>query len=223
MGEVSDSNAYFETRLPYDNRREILWRSLHRFYFRRLISPSATVIDLGCGYGHFINNATARRRIAVDLWSEAAKFLDPAVEFHRGSITDLSFLEDGALDVAFASNVFEHLSQSESRSVLTQLAAKLRPGGRLIVVQPNYRYAYREYFDDYTHVSVHSHVSFCDFLAASHYVVTRCEPRFMPLTVKSRMPVIPWLVWAYLRSPFKPWGKQMLLVAEAPALVPQSS
>ena len=39
------------------------------------------------------------------------------------------------------------------------------------------------------------------------------RPRFLPLTVKSRLPVWPFLIGAYLASPVKPLGKQMLLVA----------
>ena len=148
MGPVTDTDAYFETRLTHDRRRDVLWRALCRFSLSRLIHPSDCIIDLGCGHGHFINHVTARRRIAVDLWPGAATFLDPDVEFHCRSITDLSFVQDGVLDVAFASNVFEHLSGDDARRVLAQLTAKLRQGGRLIIIQPNYRYAYREYFDD---------------------------------------------------------------------------
>ncbi len=39
------------------------------------------------------------------------------------------------------------------------------------------------------------------------------KPRFLPLTVKSQLPVSPWLVRAYLPSPIKFLGKQMLISA----------
>ena len=81
------------------------------------------------------------------------------------------------------------------------------------MLQPNYRYAYREYFDDYTHVAIYSHVSLADLLAAHGWEVVDVRPRFLPLSVKSRLPTWSLLVWAYLRSPFKPLGKQMLIVA----------
>ena len=57
------------------------------------------------------------------------------------------------------------------------------------MLQPNYRYAYREYFDDYTHVAVYSHISLADFLVANGWEVIEVQPRFLPLTVKSRLPV----------------------------------
>jgi len=48
-------------------------------------------------------------------------------------------------------------------------------------------------------------------LPADGYTALDCRPRLLPLTVKSRLPVSPSLIRAYLRSPFKPLGKQMLI------------
>ena len=42
---------------------------------------------------------------------------------------------------------------------------------------------------------------------------SRSAPRFLPLTVKSRLPVWPPLIGLYLNSPFKPMGKQMFVRA----------
>ena len=97
--------------------------------------------------------------------------------------------------------------------MLATLRRKLSPTGELTILQPNYRYAYREYFDDYTHIAVYSHTSLCRLPAANDYDIVHVAPRFMPLTVKSRMPVSPLLIRAYLASPIKPLGKQMLIRA----------
>jgi SAM-dependent methyltransferase len=207
------SDAYHSTRLAPDPRRAVLWQALWRHYFSRLIRPDDCVVDLGCGYGDFINSVSARRRIAIDLWPGFPQYLAPGVEAVVGPLTDLSVLEDGSVDFAFASNVFEHLSQAELRLVLEQLARKLKPDGTLNIIQPNYRYAYREYFDDYTHVSVFSHISLADFLSAQGFETIACHPRFLPLTIKSRLPVSSLLIRGYLLSPIKPLAKQMLLRA----------
>ena len=81
------------------------------------------------------------------------------------------------------------------------------------MLQPNYRYCYAEYFDDYTRVTPWSHSSIADFLRANGYEVMETRPRFLPLTVKSRLPVWGPLIGAYLLSPVKPMGKQMLISA----------
>jgi hypothetical protein len=76
------------------------------------------------------------------------------VEGHIGNVTDLAFLEPGSVNFAFASNLFEHISQEAFASVLSRLKDASAPGATLNIVQPNYYYAYREYFDDCTHRSV---------------------------------------------------------------------
>jgi SAM-dependent methyltransferase len=207
------TSRYHETRLDFDPKRDVVWESLWRFYFCKLISPNDCVLDLGCGYGNFINNVVARRRIAIDSWEGFLTYVDPPIERVVGSVTDLNFIEDGAVDFAFASNLFEHLSRTDFASVLETLRRKLAADGTLNILQPNYRYAYREYFDDYTHVSVFSHISLTDFLKANGFDALDIRPRFLPLTVKSRLPVSPWLIKAYLASPLKPLAKQMLIRA----------
>jgi len=200
-------------RHDHDPKRAHVWGALWRYYFSGLIAAGDCVLDLGCGLGDFINNVKARRRIAVDAWPGFPAHLEPGVEGHVGSVTDLEFLEPGSVDFVFASNLFEHISQADFARVLAQLRVKLSARGCLTVLQPNYYYAYREYFDDYTHVTIYSHLSLADFLRAHGFEVIEVRPRFLPLTVKSRLPAWPILIWAYLHSPWHPMGKQMLLRA----------
>jgi hypothetical protein len=210
---MNKERTYFETRLEHDPRREVLWRTLCLHYFADLISPSDCVLELGAGYGHFVNNVTARRRIALDRWKGFVNYLQPGIESRVGDVSDLSFLAPTSVNFAFASNLFEHITQVEFSSVLRQLGNVLAENGTLNILQPNYYYAYREYFDDYTHRTVYSHTSLCDFLEANGYRVIECKPRFLPLTVKSRLPVSASLIRLYLYSPWKVAGKQMFVRA----------
>lgn len=205
--------GYHASRLIQDERRAATWRALWRHHFRHRIKPDATVLDLGAGYGDFINSVTAARRIALDTWSGLSDHVAAGVEPIIGPVTDLSALAEASIDFAFASNLFEHLSQEELVQVLGQLRGKLRVDGELCILQPNYRYAYREYFDDYTHRTPYSHIGLADLLRAHGWTVTQVAPRFLPLTIKSRLPTWDWLVGAYLRSPLKPMGKQMMISA----------
>lgn len=205
--------GYHDSRLIQDAKRDVVWKALWRYFFSKRIAPGDCVLDLGCGYGEFINNVAARRRIGVDLWDSMPSHVDAGVEAIVGPASDLSAIDDGAVDYAFSSNLFEHLTKDELAETLRQLKDKLSPRGTLTTLQPNYRYCANEYFDDYTHVTIWSHVSLADFLEANGYEVIEVHPRFLPLTVKSRLPVWPPLIGAYLASPIKPLGKQMLLVA----------
>lgn len=205
--------GYHETRFAYDRRRDVLWKTLCAAYFQRLIPADACVLELGTGYGGFINHIRCARRIAVDRWEGAAPYLATDVEARFGNATDLGFIPDSSVDFVFASNLFEHMTQAEFALVLEQVRAKLKRGGTLNILQPNYRFAHREYFDDYTHVSIYSDRSLKDFLTHHGFQVIECKPRFLPLTVMSRLPVWPFLIRLYLTLPFKPFGKQMFLRA----------
>ncbi|QQV76934.1 class I SAM-dependent methyltransferase [Sphingomonas aliaeris] len=208
------SGDYHGSRLEMDARRGGVWSALWRYFFRNRIAANACVLDLGAGYGDFINTVVARRRIAVDTWPGLVQQVDAGVEAIVGPVDDLGAIGDGAVDYAFASNLFEHLPQDVFVAALAEIRRTLAPGGTLTILQPNYRYAYREYFDDYTHVAVYSHVSLADLLRAHGWNILEVRPRFLPLTVKSRLPTWPVLIAAYLWSPIKPMGKQMLVVAQ---------
>jgi len=206
--------TYFQTRFVPDAKREVLWRTLYRYYFANLIAPTDCVLELGAGYCHFINEVVAQRRLALDSWAGFIDHLESGIEGRIAEVTNLSFLQDSSVNFVFASNLFEHLSQDDFASVLKQLKGALAPGGTLNILQPNYYYSYREYFDDYTHRTVYTHTSICDFLEAHGYQVIDCHPRFLPLTVKSRLPVLPVLIRLYLSLPWKPLAKQMFIRAK---------
>ena len=204
---------YHNTRLPHDSRRETLWKTLCESYFQRFVSPPDTVLELGCGYGDFINHIQCATKIAADRWPGIAEYLNPGVRAEVGDITLLTGIAAHSVDFVFASNVFEHLTRPEMAACLNQVRRVLRPGGTINILQPNYRLCYAEYFDDYTHVSIYSDRSLSDFLRANGFDILHCEPRFLPLTIKSRLPVWPALIKAYLASPVKPLAKQMFIRA----------
>jgi ubiquinone/menaquinone biosynthesis C-methylase UbiE len=206
-------SAYHDIRFERDGRRSILWKTLCESYFQRFISPADAVLELGCGYGDFINHIRGASRTAVDCWPGAREHLQPEVKAITGNITALTEIEDGSTDFVFASNVFEHLEQPDLFACLAEVKRVLRPGGTINILQPNYRFCSDEYFDDYTHRFPYSDRSLCDILRVSGYRILECRPRFLPLTIKSRIPVLPPLIRAYLACPIKPLAKQMFIRA----------
>jgi SAM-dependent methyltransferase len=214
-GSEYDSR-YFATRFTYDRDREFVWQEVCRYLQPREIPADSLIVEIGAGYCSFINNVQARERHAVDLSPDLAQHAAPGVVPHVGSCTALSMFSAGTVDVVFASNLFEHLTRDELASTLTEIRRVLRPGGRLVIVQPNFRYSARHYFDDYTHLQVFTDVSLRDRLMADSFRIRRVVPRFLPFSMKSRLPKSRLLVRLYLRSPLKPFGAQMLIVAEKP-------
>jgi SAM-dependent methyltransferase len=200
-------------------RKERLWRVLCRHFLQRFVSPADTVLDLGAGYCEFINNIRCAKKYAVDLNEDTPRFASREVRVIQKPAWDLSDLGSGSVDTVFVSNFFEHLrSKEELAATLGEVERVLRPGGRLMVLQPNIRYAYREYWDFLDHHVPLSHLSLAEALEIGGLRVVEVRPRFLPYTTKSRLPRPPALLRLYLvlRPLHRLLGKQMFIVAEKP-------
>lgn len=208
------ASRYFRTRFGHQPQRDDIWEVICE-YLRRFIPPQSSLLDLGAGYCSFINHVYAAEKHALDIFPEFVQFAHPDVHTHVGSCDDLTMFPSHCFDAVFASNLLEHLTRKAVRDTLSEVHRVLRPSGRFLVIQPNFRYCYREYFDDYTHLGIFTHVSLADLLSSSGFAVERVEPKFLPLTLNSRLPKWPWLVRLYLRLRIRPFARQMLIVVRA--------
>ena len=211
---AKSESSYFATRLAHDPRREKLWRHLTD-YLARYVPPQARVLELGAGYCYFINNVPAARRVAVDSSPDVLQWKSPDVEAVVSDALDYLRGADGAqFDFILASNFFEHFEWPQLNEMAGLLLRILKPGGRLAVIQPNFRLSAGRYFDDYTHRAIFTDVSLADWLRSGGFEVITVIPRFLPLTVKSRLGGLSFLVPIYLRLPFRPLAGQMFALAE---------
>jgi SAM-dependent methyltransferase len=201
-------------------KRRAVWRVLCHSYFSRIIPADAAILDIACGYGEFINQIQAGSKYAVDLNEDAARHLASDVKFVRTSALDLSMLPQGGLDVVFTSNFLEHFQDKRDLDLLFKEVSKLlKPGGKFIVVGPNIRYAYKEYWDFYDHYLPLSHLSLVEGLVLAGFRPERVIDRFLPYTMQGGIPTADFLVKMYLALPLA-WrflGKQFLVVVQKPA------
>ncbi len=204
--------GYFETRLAANPNRTAVWRHICD-HLARWVPPDSDVLELGAGWCDFANLVRARSVTAVDLEDVVLTAAAPHVTALVADGTDLRLLADGSFDVVFASNLLEHLERPQTDALLAETRRVLRPGGRLILLQPNFRLNPGRYFDDYTHVAIFTDQSLTDYLTAGGWTVEHTAARFLPLTMRSRGASLAFLVPWYLRSPVKPLAGQMLVVA----------
>lgn len=200
-------------------KRDQVWKVLCASYFQKLVPEDATVLDLACGYGEFINNIRAGRKYGADLNPDSPSRLDKDVIFKLTPATNLEVFSAGEFDVVFTSNFLEHLrTKEECNVVLGQVLKVLKPGGRFIVMGPNIRYAYAEYWDYYDHYLALSHLSLAEGLTINGFEIESVVPRFLPYTMNNSTPAHPFLVRTYLRLPiaWKLLGKQFLVTARKP-------
>lgn len=204
--------AYFRTRLAPNPHRAAVWQHICR-YLRRWIPADSAVLELGAGWCDFSNNVRAARVVAMDLDPVVQRAAAGHVQAEIGDCTDLSSFNDGEFDVVFASNLLEHLHREQAGRLLAEAARVLTDGGRLILLQPNFRLDPGGYFDDYTHVAIYTDRSLPDYLTSQGWHVEQTLGRFLPLTMQTRASMLTFLVPVYLRSPVKPLAGQMLVLA----------
>lgn len=208
-------SGYYATRLAHDPARTHVWRHVAA-YLQPWVDADGALLDLAAGYADFPRHVRAARKVAVDTNPTLPELAGPGIESIVGDATDLSRFADGEFATVFASNFVEHLDHDAIDRLLGEVHRVLRPGGRLLLVQPNFRLAPEQYFDDYTHRTIWTDRSLTDLVTAAGFRVVRCEPRFLPLTMRSRLSFGHRLVPLYLRLPYRPLAGQMLVVAERP-------
>lgn len=203
----------FERQVSYRDR---LWAVLARHYFQRYIPEDATVLDLGCGYGEFINHIKCQKKIGMDLNPHARAHLSAEVELIAQDCSMPWSLPDASLDVVFTSNFFEHLPDKLAlRNTLVEAARCLRPGGKLIALGPNIKYVQGAYWDFWDHFLCLTERSLAEALENNGYRVVLNYPRFLPYTTIGA-PEYPGLfVRLYLMFPWawRIFGKQFLVIA----------
>ena len=207
---------YFAIRLSKNaTDRKRTWRALSK-YLSRFIPIESTVLELAAGECLFINNIAAKNKFAIDIDEKINSFNNPDVITMVGNVLDTHNLErlNNGIDVVFASNFLEHLSLTECQSLLKIILKVLNKNGILILMQPNYRFAYKNYWDDFTHKTAFSHTSLTELLIFEGFEIRKCYRKFMPLTLNSRLSFLSFLVPIYLYLPIKPMAKQMLIIAK---------
>lgn len=100
------------------------------------LSPSAVVLDAGCGNGHMCDHdyrALAKKVIGVDVCEDLGRnrSLHHAVS---ASLVSLP-LRDETIDLILCRYAAEHLP--EPRGVFAEFARVLREGGHLVLLTPN--------------------------------------------------------------------------------------
>jgi SAM-dependent methyltransferase len=199
--------------------KEAIWGELGRF-FQRYIKPGARVVDIACDLGYFIRNVKAAERWATDI-RDVGGSLPKDVHFVRASGLDLAgVMPNDYFDLAFFSNYLEHLPSTEA--VLQQLRVTfslLKPGGRVLILQPNIRLIGGSYWDFIDHQTALTEKSLGEAATMAGFKTNQVITRFMPYTTKSRLPQHPMLVRAYLSFPPAWWlmGKQTLYLGEKPS------
>ncbi len=200
--------------------RNQVWQVLTRNFFQAFIPPDSVILELGCGWGEFINNIQARKKHAIDLNEDSASKLAADVTLHHQDCATPWELDDASLDVVFTSNFLEHLANKDKLAfVLAQAHRCLKPRGRMLCLGPNIKYTGGEYWDFWDHHIALTDGSLSEILELTGFRVVRRNPRFLPFSMATGFRPPLFFLKMYLRLPFawRFFGKQFFIVAEKAA------
>ena len=126
--------------IDYAERLLFTFNSALELFYNTRINKDSKVIDLGYGDGSFLKSLE-RNQV------ESKGYDYDTVNFENEEIPEAS----NTYDFITSNSVIEHLS--DATNLLKEAHRILKPGGKLILITPNFFYDYKNFYDDPTHVN----------------------------------------------------------------------
>lgn len=195
--------------------RAKLWAVLCNNFFQKYVPENSVVLDVGAGYCEFINNIKSSRKIALDMNPDINIFAQKDIEVVLSRSTDMQQIEDSSIDVVFTSNFFEHLSKEDIVKTVKEIYRVLKDQGRFLILQPNIRYCFKDYWIFFDHITPLDDRSLSEVLELNGFQIEENIPRFLPYSTKAKIPKSIYLLKIYLKIPIlqKIFGKQAFIFA----------
>jgi SAM-dependent methyltransferase len=206
-------NRFSEIDLVGKNR---IWKILCREFFQKYIdSQNDIVLDLAAGYGEFLNNIRAKKKLAVDLNEDIKKYVNNDVEVVISDCRKIDNIAHNSINKIFISNFLEHLNNTdEVVQVLQECHKLLKPEGEVLILQPNIYYIKGKYWFFIDHKTPLTHESLKEALEICGFKVILLKKKFLPYSTRSSLPQSDFFIKTYLRIPIlhKMFGKQSFII-----------
>lgn len=211
-----DVKKIYETRFINIEERRLIWQILVTDFFQQYIRKDDVVLDVGCGYGEFINNIVCGKKLAVDLNRSVKKYLNKDIKFFLESSTKMSNIRDKSIDKIFVSNFFEHLKKEDIVKTIKEFKRVLKSRGEVLILQPNIRFCAKDYWMFFDHITALDDRVLEEVFSSKGFKLKKIILKFLPFTMKSVLPKLPIFVKLYLKFPFlwQIFGKQSFLIFE---------
>lgn len=185
------------------------------------IKESAKILDVGCGRGDFLIAFKAHgfHTYGIDRDPSGAK-VDSRVEVISCELEKDPFpFEDQTFDVVFSKSVIEHLFIPEH--FIAECRRVLKPGGRIIVMTPDWISQMKIFFDDHTHHQPYTATGAKELLDIFGFHETRSEIfyqlpilwRYPALKLVSRVLQMVVPVTMKPRNKFIRWSVELMILA----------
>lgn len=150
---VENIKPYFNTKLEDDKRLFNTINRFLRFHNFNEMRDNDNLLDLGSGKGTFIkickNNGL--KALGLDTAKDNINFEKDKLPFEDNSFNFISMIA-----------VIEHLKNKEI--IMNEIKRVSKKDASLIITTPNFKYCYKTFYNDPTHVSPFTEISLKKFL-----------------------------------------------------------
>lgn len=156
--------VYNEKRRP---KTDYPLKLAEHFIRRFELKPNDKMLDVGCGRGEMMN---AFSEFGIDCYGVDGAF-SAAEANAKVELLDISketfTHEDNSFDVIFLKSVIEHIL--DPSIMLSEIRRTLKPGGKFIVLTPDWRRSMGVFYEDPTHIHPYLPQSLRDLLLLSGF------------------------------------------------------
>jgi len=144
---------------------ELCW-----YLYENYLHKTGMILDVGCGKGTHMNLFTS---IGFDAWG-----LDIRKETDNKKIRICDIENDkfpyksNTFNYIFSKSLIEHIHRPDN--CLKEMYRVLKPGGRIIIMTPDWKSQMKHFWDDYSHYHAYTSKSLKDILTIFGFRETYC-------------------------------------------------
>jgi ubiquinone/menaquinone biosynthesis C-methylase UbiE len=176
--------VYDEARTP---RTEYPFQMASYLVMRFHLHKGQKLLEIGCGRGEFLRafQQLGLSCYGVDLSEQAFCDLKDIQVAKLDISNDVLPFEDGSFDVVYHKSLIEHLYSPDH--LMKETCRVLKPGGRVIILTPEWVSTMKVFYEDYTHSRPYTVTAVSDLLKV--YEFKRIEAElFYQLPILWRYP-----------------------------------
>jgi ubiquinone/menaquinone biosynthesis C-methylase UbiE len=194
------SVIYDETRTP---RTEYPFQMASYLFTRFHLQKGQKLLEIGCGRGEFLNafQQLGMNCYGVDL-SEHGFYQLSDIKVAKVDISrDVLPFDNNSFDIVYHKSLIEHLCSPDH--LMIETCRVLKPGGRVIILTPDWTSQMKVFYEDYTHSRPYTVTALSDLLTVYGFRNVESE-LFYQLPIYWRYPqlrIIAFLLHMFLSTP----------------------
>lgn len=132
------------------------------YLFKRFhMEPYLMLIDIGCGVGDFLYafKQAGLKCCGIDIYDP----IEGHIQTRKSNVLfDPLLFSSNTIDIVFHKSLIEHLQSCDN--IMKESYRVLKPGGRLIIMTPDWRSQMKVFYEDPTHIHPYDITSIRDLL-----------------------------------------------------------